>query len=138
MCPVNSIRQRTLPQSRISTPWWETTRCVRTIFARCRRTFRPVCANCIKEKSPTERKTYDTIARHYLYAGDISEVEEVCFDCRSRIPSPKPYSSCPVCTAVIGDFGDIAHSWNTSYETPDTVLIVFRQVIKPGIVDPLI
>lgn len=137
MCPVNLVLRQTPPQPFAFTPWWENTRCVKTIFARCRRTFRPVCANCIKKKSQIERASYDTIARHYLFAGDASEIGEVCFDCHSRIPSPVPYSSCPVCSAVIGDFEDIAHTWNTQYESRNTVVIVSRQIIKPGIVDPL-
>lgn len=138
MCPVNLILRQPSPLPLAPTPWWEASRCVITFFARCRRTFRPVCADCIKLKSPTERETYDTIGRHYLFAGDISELEEICFDCRTPIFSPVPYSSCPVCTTVIGDFEDIAHSWNTPYETPDTVLIVVIQMRRQGIVKPLV
>lgn len=139
MCPVNLILRRTLPPSRIFTPWLESARCVKIIFARCQRTFRPVCANCLREKSSNERGTYDTVARHYLYVGDDSEINEFCFDCHSHIFSPRPYNSCSKCIEVVEHYGNrLAQSGDTPYESRNVVLIAFRQLIKPGIVDPLI
>lgn len=139
MCPPYSIPRRILPPARVSTPWLEAARCVKTIFARCRRTFRPVCRNCVNRKSPNERESYDTIARHCMFVGDSSEIDEICFDCRSRTVSPRPCSSCPVCTRIIEDFGNYpGHSGDTPHSRPNITIIAIRQLTIPGLVDPLV
>lgn len=139
MCPPYSIPRRIFLPTHVFTPWLESARCVTVIFARCRRTFRPVCASCIRTKPSNERNSYDTIARHYLIVGDDSETNEICFDCHSRITSPRHYASCPQCIEVKEHFGNyLAQSGDTPYESPNAVVIAIRQVTKPGIVDPLL